>query len=452
VVGQLPLNFYDTAYALMWGRQILHGHLPSYQTPNASTPHPGSVALATLAAAFGTSGSYVVVQSVLFLALGAVGISLLAIGRACFSTAAAVVAVVILLINASFLTKGLAASGLSDMPAAALVVGALALEVRRPRRGTAPLLALALAGLLRPEAWALSGVYWLSLARRRTWHRLLVPAGLVLVGPFLWVLSDVIITGRATYSLSTTHAMLAPNPNYVSGLGNVPRVAIDDLHGLLGDHVSLAAALGIALAAVLAGRAAVTPLATVAAFLGAFAVLGAAQLPLLDRFLLVPAALLPLFFGFLLTAGEHPRLRQLPGWSVWRWAWAGAAAAVLALHLGQNLTKIADIRGNQREVIMAENGLVTLGKQSDTRRALADCPTIYIALRVPHFSGVIPISAYAFDVSPARFIYEGPSPRFGLQLVPAPAIGQLFRFKPQARSAYKQVARNSAWSLFARGC
>ena len=53
--------------------------------------------------------------------------------------------------------------GYQDMPFAALVVGAVLLEARRPRRGVAVLVLLALAGLLRPEAWVLSGLYWLYL-------------------------------------------------------------------------------------------------------------------------------------------------------------------------------------------------------------------------------------------------------------------------------------------------
>ena len=51
--------------------------------------------------------------------------------------------------------------GYQDMPFAALVVGAVLLEARRPRRGVAVLALLAVAGLLRPEAWVLGGLYWL---------------------------------------------------------------------------------------------------------------------------------------------------------------------------------------------------------------------------------------------------------------------------------------------------
>ena len=71
--------------------------------------------------------------------------------------------------------------GYQDMPFAALVIGAVLLEARRPRRGVAVLALLAVAGLLRPEAWVLAGLYWLYLwpraapvrarADRRRWWR-----------------------------------------------------------------------------------------------------------------------------------------------------------------------------------------------------------------------------------------------------------------------------------------
>ena len=43
------------------------------------------------------------------------------------------------------------------------VLGAVLVEVRRPRAGAPVLALLALAGLLRPEAWVFSGLYWLYI-------------------------------------------------------------------------------------------------------------------------------------------------------------------------------------------------------------------------------------------------------------------------------------------------
>ncbi len=51
-----------------------------------------------------------------------------------------------------------------DIPFMALVLWAAVLEYERPRRGGVVWLLLAAAGLLRPEAWALLGLYWLWMS------------------------------------------------------------------------------------------------------------------------------------------------------------------------------------------------------------------------------------------------------------------------------------------------
>src|SRR5271154_7148667 len=66
-----------------------------------------------------------------------------------------------LLILSRFFDEHLAAQGYLDISYVALIVWAVALEVERPRRGVPVFVILAAAGLLRPDAWVLSGVYWL---------------------------------------------------------------------------------------------------------------------------------------------------------------------------------------------------------------------------------------------------------------------------------------------------
>ena len=46
-----------------------------------------------------------------------------------------------------------------DIPFIALVLWAVVLEARKPRRGPAVLVLLSVAGLLRPEAWLVSLAY-----------------------------------------------------------------------------------------------------------------------------------------------------------------------------------------------------------------------------------------------------------------------------------------------------
>src|SRR5207245_1888525 len=87
-------------------------------------------------------------------------------------------------------------------------LGALLAESQRRRAGVPVLALLALAGLLRPEAWAFSGIYWLYLVRGRAPG---APAGqlagvtlLAVSAPLVWVLSDLAITGEPLWSLTHT--------------------------------------------------------------------------------------------------------------------------------------------------------------------------------------------------------------------------------------------------------
>ncbi len=78
-----------------------------------------------------------------------------------------------------------------------------ALEAERPRRGRSVALLLALAGLLRPEAWILASGYvaWLWWADRRIDP---VVAALGVGAPLLWFLLDARVTGDPLFSLHQT--------------------------------------------------------------------------------------------------------------------------------------------------------------------------------------------------------------------------------------------------------
>src|SRR2546421_101360 len=79
-----------------------------------------------------------------------------------------------------------------------------ALEVARPRRGWPVLLLLALAGLLRPEAWVLSGAYVLWLLPEKGLRGIWPYALLAASGPAVWFGWDWIVTGKPLYSLTST--------------------------------------------------------------------------------------------------------------------------------------------------------------------------------------------------------------------------------------------------------
>ena len=94
--------------------------------------------------------------------MGLIGYLVYRLGSRWFDRPIGAVAALIVLTRAPYLSNGLRAY--VDLPYIALVLGALAIESRRPRAGWPVLALLALAGLLRPEAWLFSVAYWAWLA------------------------------------------------------------------------------------------------------------------------------------------------------------------------------------------------------------------------------------------------------------------------------------------------
>src|SRR3954454_19792466 len=63
---------YDTLYALIWGRDLVHGRTPDYDLTLAPTPHPLAEAVGALASPLGKDGGYaamLIVAMVAFVAL-----------------------------------------------------------------------------------------------------------------------------------------------------------------------------------------------------------------------------------------------------------------------------------------------------------------------------------------------------------------------------------------------
>src|SRR5215212_640805 len=182
VYGPWYLN-YDARYALLWARDISRGVTPDYEAPFAPTPHPLSTAWSALALPFGQDGDTLMVWLVL-LSFGALVWLAYRLGAELFSAPVGIVAALTVLTRPALERDALL--GYQDVPFAVLVVLAVLLEARRPKRGTAVLAVLALAGLLRPEAWLLAGLYWLYLFRDLGWPARVKLALLVVVGPVIW--------------------------------------------------------------------------------------------------------------------------------------------------------------------------------------------------------------------------------------------------------------------------
>ncbi len=312
---------YDSYYALIWGRDILHLHLPHFQVYRAPTEHPLAIAFGVLMAAFGHGGDRLMI-------LGAIGsfVALVAgiyrLGRLTFGPLVGLVAAALLCTRFDY--EYLAAQGYLDFSYMALVVWAAALEVARPRRGTSVFALLALAGLLRPEAWILSGIYFVWCSWRADWPARLRYAALTAAPVVLWAGLDTVVTGSPTYSLHSTKG-LAEELGRTSGLGSIPVATWNFMIRLDKLPLVIGAIAGVALSVVLVPRRVRVPLVLLAAGLGTFAMLAAAGTSVIDRYLLLPAVVMLLFCA--LAVGGWSLL-QRGSWL--RRAWiAGAAALVL---------------------------------------------------------------------------------------------------------------------------
>src|SRR4051812_28817227 len=230
---------YDTEYALLWGHDVVHGRTPDYGVAFAPTPHP----LATLVGAAGSlvgvgfgEGLFLVLA---FLALGTLGWLVYALGAAWFNPATGILAALIVLTREPILSYGVRAY--VDIPYICLLLGALLVETRRARAGTPVLVLIALAGLLRPEAWLFALAYaawlWRGGALTRT-H-----VALVLGAPVLWALSDLAITGDPLHSLTGTRST-AEDLGRVTGLQHVPTTLPRRLGEILREPVLFGAAVG----------------------------------------------------------------------------------------------------------------------------------------------------------------------------------------------------------------
>ncbi len=325
---------YDSFYALLWGRDLLHLHLPDFRVYRGPTEHPLAIAFGMFCSIFGQGGARLMVLGSIA-SFVAVIAGVYRLGRLCFGPVVGLLAGLLLL--SRFFVENLATQGYLDISYVALIVWAVALEVERPRRGRAVFLTLAAAGLLRPDAWVLSGVYWLWCVWPRQAdpaqideggqidnHKRLQYLGLALIAPIVWVAVDGVVTGNPLYSLSST-AGLAAELERTQGLSSVVvslwtfGERIDKLPVILGGLV------GLPLALWLAPRRVLTPLATLVVLIGVYIAEGAVGASVVDRYLMGAAILLLLFCA--VTIGGWAMLE--PGSKLRRVWMVGAAALVL---------------------------------------------------------------------------------------------------------------------------
>ena len=357
---------YDSYYSLLWGRELLDGTKPSFDAYRAPTQHPLAVFFGAGLSLLGDPADRVLVGATLisFVALAA---GMYRLARGSFTPLIGLVAAVLLCTRFDF--PFLAARGYIDIPYLAFVIWAAALEAERPRRGTPVFVLLALAGLMRPEAWLLSGLYFLWTFLPASWPQRVRYGVLTWTGPAVWVALDWWATGEPLFSLTHTSG-LAEELGRQRTLREVPSASVEFLRELAKPPVFYAGLLGLALGAYLVPRRIRMPLALLVAGLGTFVLVGLAGLSVIDRYLLVPSLMVMIFAAV-----------ALAGWSMLqagrvRTAWMVGAGALILFGVVFTATRV-NLSAFDKELTFrgaAHASLERVLAEPDVRRGLACGP------------------------------------------------------------------------------
>jgi hypothetical protein len=342
---------YDSYYSLIWGREALHGHLPTFDVYRAPTEHPLALVFGAALSLLGRGGDRIMVlatlASLIVLAMG-----MYRLGRVAFTPVIGLIAGALVMTRFDF--PFLAARAYIDIPYLAFVVWAAVLELERPRRGMPVLLLLFLASLMRPEAWLISGLYFLWIAWPAGWRDRARYAAVTAAGPLIWVAVDAVVTGDPLFSLTHTTG-LAEELGRNKGLSQVPAATWNFLLALDKLPVILAAGAGLLIALWLTPRRMLLPAGLLVLGIATFFLVGLAGLSIINRYLLVPSLMIMIFAAV-----------ALGGWSMLRpgavqrlWA-AGAVLVVVggtaytAAHLRSSVfTDNLSFRGNSHRALVA---------------------------------------------------------------------------------------------------
>jgi hypothetical protein len=404
---------YDSYYALLWGRELMHLDLPSFEAYRAPTEHPLWVAFGALLSVFGESADRLLVLSTIF-AFVALAAGTYRLGKICFTPFVGAVAAFLILTRFDF--PSLAVRGYIDIPFMATIVWAGALEAARPRRGVVVFLLLAAAGLMRPEAWLLSGAYFLWMSWDATWRDRVRYALLTAIAPVLWVATDFIVTGDPTFSLTSTKELAAELERTKSGTDVISTLP-GYLRGTVKTPVFFAGLAGLAIAAWRYPLRAVIPIVLFLAGTFTFVATGLAGLSVIVRYLLVPSVMMSLFAAVAL--GGFTMMR--PG-SRGRRVWAVSSA--VAVVLGLAYTSI-----NPPSFTRFDNELRFRGGEGQSLHAILSEPVVKRGLRCGPISvpthKLIPDTRWILGLGEGRVVSRSDDSlstrrkvRYGVVLIP----------------------------------
>ena len=382
---------YDSYYSLLWGRELLHGVKPSFDGYRTPTEHPLAVAFGMVLSIVGDPADRIMVGATLasFVVLAA---GLYRLAAASFGTLVGLAAAALLCTRFDF--PFLAARAYIDIPYLAFVVWAAALEAERPRRGTVVFVLLACAGLMRPEAWLLSGLYWLWCFRPASWPQRIRYSVLTGLPPLIWTALDWWATGDPKFSLTHTSGLAEELGRTSGGLSAVPSTTVKFLKNLDKVPVFYAGILGVVIAVLLTPRRARMPLALLVIGLGTFVLVGLAGLSVIDRYLLVPSLLVMVFAGV-----------ALGGWTMLRTGrartlWAVGSVALIIYGVAFTATRV--------NFSTFTNELIFRGDSHASLRTLLNNPKVRAGLRCGPVSTpnhkLIPDTRWLLDASARKVI------------------------------------------------
>jgi hypothetical protein len=440
----------DASYAIAWGDRLAHGDPPEFDH-SLPVKHPLELLVATALSLVAGDAALELYSAVSVAAFVALLYAVFRLGRAIWSAAAGLLAAALLVVGGPLI--GFAASCFPDVPFAALVVLATSLAIEdTERHWRRVLVLLALAGLLRPEAWALSVAYgawliygtWPSPSPVRVNPRLV--AALAVSAPVAWALFDLLVTGDPLDTVRSLGTGRAPDTSgALAAAGLYAQVRLDEVGRGIDDLIGWpVAALAAAVAAYslwrLRGSAPerVDPVAGVSA---AALVLLVTQAGLAIFGVATPVR-------FLVALAALACVLAVTTLAIWRSPPVGVALAVagvvLAVTLPGNVSEIADALELHHGRHKTNSHLLDLAGATEVRAAADDCTrVVVVAAESTHASGVgPPLVALRLDRDPGT-IGERAKSRLGRG-----EAAFLWRKPPPRQSSFKD--RRGPWRFASR--
>jgi hypothetical protein len=371
----------DDLYALAWGGELWRGHLPDVGASLLPIDHPLNVLVSALLAPLGPSGARYAFSALSLVALATLVYASFRLGRRVGGVTIGLIAAVLVATRSQVVLWGWAA--VVDVPFAALALLAGALAAEDPLRNRWRVLGLLVAaGLLRPEAWALSVLYaaWLLTRSHSPGERAAIVA-CALSAPVMWGAFDLVLAGDPLHSLhAASAARRAPGLKAADFLTHGPvehkppgltRLA-DSLSHVIGWPLLALGAVGAVLALRHRSRAAPAEvaLAVVALAGGAgFVALSLAGLPANPRYLLLPGIALVVLAAAMIGLA---RTSRPAAWGV------GIALVALLAVLPFDVAYMVRNFGTQRDRFDAGRQAAAAVSGPHSRSLLALCPRLVV--------------------------------------------------------------------------